>query len=194
MQNDFGETDVVVDLFYHIHKAYAGKHSVFDNMKTTDTIIAFFPCVRFSDQAMLQYRCENHGMKNYTDIQKLDYSLQHHAELQVLYELITQLFIICLRKNIPLIVENPYSVFHYLKNYFPIKPKVIDKNRRGRGDYYKKPTQYWFVNCEPKCNTIFEGQPITENKTIRKTHNTTERSLISPEYANRFIREFIIDA
>ena len=113
----------------------------------------------------------------------------------LMYEKITKLAIICLRKNFSLIIENPYSTDHYLKQYWAIPCTFIDKDRSTRGDYYKKPTQYWFINCKPKYNMILE--PYTWNldkkKTIEKTSSKTERSMIAPEYANRFIREFILE-
>ena len=40
---------------------------------------------------------------------------------------------------------------------------------------------------------ILEPQVWYEKKIISKVNNKTERSLISKDYANRFIREFIID-
>ena len=100
------------------------------------------------------------------------------------------------RKGIPLIIENPYSSQHYLMNYWAIKPKIIDTNRHATGDYMKKPTSYWFIGIEPKCNLIFE--PINYKKRI--THNglfgskncQVQRSIISKDYANRFIREYIL--
>ena len=98
----------------------------------------------------------------------------------------------CLRRNIPLIIENPYSTTHYLVKYFPIKAKVIDMDRTQRGDYFEKPTQYFFINREPSQNMIWEAQVWHDKKIVNDTHNTTERSMISKDYANRFIREFII--
>ena len=40
---------------------------------------------------------------------------------------------------------------------------------------------------------ILGAYTINNKKTISNTHNKTERSLISKEYANRFIREFILE-
>ena len=37
----------------------------------------------------------------------------------------------------------------YLKANFVIPPTMVDNNRMLRGDYYVKPTAYWFINCEP---------------------------------------------
>ena len=40
--NDFGQTNYVIDLFNEIDKAYENKESIFDNIKRTDLILAFF--------------------------------------------------------------------------------------------------------------------------------------------------------
>lgn len=50
LQNNFGETDHVIDLFEQIDNAYYGQPSVFDNITPDDLIIAFFPCIFFSQQ------------------------------------------------------------------------------------------------------------------------------------------------
>lgn len=57
----------------------------------------------------------------------------------------------------------------------------------------KKPTQYWFINCEPKNNLIFEPQFIKRPLKREKDLSTVQRSMINPEYANRFIREYILE-
>ena len=192
IQDEFGETDYVCDLFVDIECAYDNKESIFDDISSEDTIIAFFPCVRFEDQIQMAFRGTQFQMKNWSDEQKLENDIKLHRELSDLYETITKLAIVCIRKNIPLIIENPYSTTHYLTKYWAIPSKVIDKDRRTRGDYYQKPTQYWFINCEPKYNMILEPQIWHKTKTVENISNKTERSLISKEYANRFIREFII--
>ena len=56
----------------------------------------------------------------------------------------------------------------------------------------KKPTQFFFVNLNAQHNFIFEPLTFKETKNVEKLHGK-ERSEIDPEYANRFIREFIID-
>lgn len=195
IQNEFNETDNVIDLYKEIEKAYDYEPSIFDNVSTEDYIIAFFPCIRFEDQIQMHFRGTAVQYKNYTDIQKLENDLKFHKELSELYELITKLALICLKRNFKLIIENPYSTTHYLTKYWAIPSKVIDKDRTLRGDYYEKPTQYWFINCEPKYNMIFEAYTwnADKKKIISNTHNKTERSMIAPDYANRFIREFILD-
>lgn len=192
MQNEFLETDCQIDLFNEIYKSYEDKESVFDDIRQDDLIFSFFPCTRFEEQAQMHFRGIAFQMKKWTDEEKLENDLILHRELSELYELVTKLAIICIRRKIPLIIENPYSATHYLTKYWAIPYSILDKDRTVRGDYYKKPTQYWFINCKPQQNMILEAYTMQEKKTIEYTHSKTERSLISSEYANRFIREFIL--
>lgn len=105
--------------------------------------------------------------------------------------------------------SNGESLFRraFLRRYWCYSPAVIDRDRRDSGDYFKKPTQYWFLNCEPQNNLIFE--PISYNaieckdtiRTMTKEHCVktgtdnvkTARSMIHPQYADRFIRQYILD-
>lgn len=171
-----------------------GGATFFDNIKESDYVLAFFPCTRFEAKVPLIARAEGYGMDKWDNVRKLEYSRKIVSELNHNYQLITKLFIICDRKHLQLILENPYSHPHFLIDYFPIKPKIIHNDRSIYGDYFKKPTQYWFYNCEPKDNFFFENlqTPGHMMKTIEKTSNKIQRSMISPTYANRFIREFIM--
>lgn len=190
--NDFGETDNIIDLYAEIEKSYGGGSSIFDKIKSNDLIFAFFPCIRFENQILLHFRGDELHLREKSIKEKLLNDMKLQEELTHNYMLITKLVLVCLEKNIPLIIENPYSTQHYLYTHWALKPKVVDMNRRLRGDHYVKPTQYFFVNCEPKNNFIFEPQVL---KKIKKSNEerTVERSMISKEYANRFIREFILE-
>lgn len=159
--------------------------------------MAFFPCTRFEAQILLWFRGDARFQKTWTNEQKLEYCLNLHTELHQNYCLISKIVIVLQRKGIPLIIENPYSTQHYLTNYWCIKPKVIDRDRHETGDYFIKPTQYWFIGIEPKNNLIVEQ---VNYKKLRNSNSMgfnknreRDRSMISPDYANRFIREFIID-
>lgn len=192
--NDFGETDKVMDLYKQIELGFNGGGSLFDKISKDDLIIAFFPCIRFENQMLLHLRGDAVQQKNWTLENKLANNLIFHKELYDNYCVITKLVIICLRKEIKLIIENPYSSQHYLQRYWCIKPKVLDLDRTLMGDWFKKPTQYWFINCEPLNQLLFD-EPIAsyEKKTIGNTHDQVERSMISPEYARRFIRTYIVE-
>lgn len=169
-------------------------------MNKDDIILAFFPCIRFEAQIILWYKGTSSQIKdNWNDEQKLENDIKLHTELHEFYCLITQLVILCLRKGLRLVIENPYTTQHYLTRYWALEPKVVDTNRRKRGDYQVKPTQYWFVNCEPERNFIFEPIQLVEYRThsgakARDGKSAqTMRSMIHPQYANRFIREHILD-
>ena len=204
--DDFGETDYKIDLFKEIETAYEGGESVFDSIKEEDQIIAFFPCVRFENQIMLAFRGQQYQQKDWTDKMKMEHDMNLLDELNYLYKLVNKLFIICMDRGIKLIVENPYSEEHFLRRYWCIQPSIIDRDRRERGDYFKKPTQYWFINRKPSNNLIFEAIPDNHVKCkdpirmMKKEHldcmgignKKIARSMIHPDYANRFIREFII--
>ena len=204
--NDFGETDYVIDLFEEIRGGYEGKPSIFDDIKDDDLIFAFFPCIRFENQCMLLFRWDNSGMKKWSDKQKMEYDMKLIDELRDYYILVNKLFIICIDRNLKIVMENPYSEEHFLRRYWCYKPAIIDKDRRDNGDYFAKPTQYWFLNVEPTFNFLLE--PIEYNNidckdTIRfmkKEHwegtgaknIKVARSMIHPQYANRFIRQYLI--
>lgn len=163
-------------------------------------ILAFFPCTRFEAIIPLWFRGEAQQQKNWNDFQKLSYSMDLHCELHRFYLLISKLVWIAKERNLKLIIENPYMQPHYLTTYWCIKPALIDKDRTENGDYYKKPTQFWFINCEPKENLVFEPIDYVPTNVIAKVKKEddisvkTQRSMIHPQYANRFIRQYILEA
>lgn len=199
ISNDFGETDYQIDLFKEIKCAYRCRSSIFDDISKEDMILAFFPCVRFEDQIQMAFRGMAYQCQKWSDEQKLKYDLKLHKELSNLYELVTKLAIVCLRKGVSLIIENPYSTTHYLVKYWAIPYTLLDMDRTQNGDYYEKPTQYWFINFRPKDNIVFEPLEYVKQKRVTAlkkdggVNDTVERSLIHPQYANRFIRQFIIE-
>ena len=190
-------------MFAEIENGYDGKPSIFDNIKQSDVILAFFPCIRFENQIMLAFRGQSHGMEKWTYKDKMIHCMKLLDELNHYYKVVNKMFIICIDRGLKLIVENPYSEEHFLRRYWCLLPAIIDRDRRRNGDYVKKPTQYWFVNCEPQNNILFEQMEYTEphliewmskenaNKMGAKT-NKQARSMIHPQYANRFIRQFIL--
>lgn len=204
--NNFGETDCVIDLFEEIRGGYEGKPSIFDNITKDDLILAFFPCVRFENQIMLSFRGQAYQQKKWTLEQKMEHDMKLLDEVNDMYKLVNKLFILCIRRGLRLVMENPYSEEHFLRRYWCFLPAVIDRDRRENGDYYKKPTQYWFLNIEPANNLIWEAIPyhaieckdairMATKADFEKTGAKSKkeaRSMIHPDYANRFIRQFLI--
>ena len=198
IQNNFGETDHVVDLFKQIEDAYEGKPSIFDNIRKGDLIMAFFPCIYFSSNNTLHFDGSwiTYHQRGMTELEINDAILERGRQRQYFYEILLKLFSVCTMKGLRLIVENPYATHHYLHANFPYKPNLIDYDRRRRGDYFKKPTQYFFHNCEPTYGESFQ-QP-KEVKNVKQLSGgkgglcNEERSLISPDYARNFICDFIL--
>ena len=192
IENQFGQTDYQIDLFKEIRGGYNKESSIFDNIKKDDIILAFFPCIRFTDNILLSFRGDNAGFADFSDVKKLEYSKTLSQEQSYFYNLFCEMFIVAIEKDLKLIVENPYNSQSYLTMHFPIKPSIIDVDRSRRGDYYKKPTQFWFVNCKPTNNFIFGREKCNLlNKSVRQSRGI-QRSLMHPDYANRFIREFVL--
>lgn len=206
IKNEYGETDKVIDLFSEIEKAYSTmtsdkrQASVFDNINSSqDLIFAFFPCIYFCEKNQNFFELNANNFKGWSNEKKIAYALDRNEKRNYFYQLILKLYFICSAKKIRLIIENPYSPLHYLAKNFP-PPSLIDKNRTLRGDVFKKPTQYWYLNCEPTLGETLTPRKQSEIKTIRKTKTKgkrtgecdRERSEISPLYAHNFICDFIL--
>ena len=200
IQNEFGETDYVIDLFKEIDNAYDNKPSIFDNITSNDLIMAFFPCIYFTGSTNpVLFTLGHNNYKNLTLREKLDKIIQRGKDRQYFYEMIQKMVGVCLLRNLRLIIENPWSTngAHYLKDNFFKNPDLIDNNRTLRGDDFVKPTGYWFFNCEPTFGCSFE--PNKNHNIIFKCKPSkmggvcsTERSMINPKYARNFICDFIL--
>lgn len=195
IRNDFNQTDFICDLFNEIEDCYSGNSSIFDKFDKYDLLFVFFPCTRFENQAQLLFRGEQFQDRDKNDTFLLKRNIDLHNELNRLYCLVSKLALICYSRGLRCIIENPFSTSHYLTRYWCLKPAVIDKNRLQRGDRFIKPTQYWFINCEPEDNFVLEPVQLFMGKVncICSIRNKVDRSLITSSYAKRFINEFILD-
>lgn len=189
--DDYGETDRRIDLFGQIEEAYKGSPSIFDGIEGGDLIFAFFPCIRFNKLFLMHIQQTAKQYKKHGDLEKCEDVIRMHDEINSYFKLITKLVAVCLKKGLRLIIENPYSADHYLVRYWPFLPKIIDTNRREMGDYYEKPTQFYFFNLEPEENLLFD-EPIAHHQKRRVIEvDQRTKSEISPDYARRFIRRYL---
>ena len=197
IQNNFGQTDHTDDLFQAIEDAYDGKPSLFDRITPDDLIMAFFPCIYFSalSQMCFYWGCINYRTK--TVHEKTDMILERSKNREKFFALAVKMLATAQERGLRLIMENPWSEQTYLKANFVLPPALVDMDRTKRGDYFTKPTAYWYINCEPT-----SGKSYQRNKE-HKTHDSTrgssvagicseERSMISPDYARNFICDFIL--
>lgn len=197
ISNYFGKTDVIVDLFYEIEKAYDNIESIFDAMSKKDLIIAFFPCTYFSGISQMGCLLSNLGYVGLEDFEKVERIMERfekrHQYLMVLSKLV---YIACKRK-LRLIIENPYRE-SYLLYYFMKSPDYTDFDRAMRGDMFTKPTNYWFFNCHPtNLQTYQRPKRLRKimsigNGRLYKQNGNIERSLMTSDYAKNFIKDKIL--
>ena len=200
IQNNFGETDHVVDLFQAIEDAYDGKPSLFDNVGGEDLILAFFPCIESSCVAQFWFSLDQKNIRQWDNTKKkFDYMITKNESRSYMFGLLYKMCGVAMMRGLRLIFENPWAMNTYLKqNVFLKEPSVIDNDRTRRGDFYSKPTAYWFFNCNPTYGASFQ-QPKEIKKSVihckpsgKKGLCSEERSMISPDYARNFICDFII--
>jgi hypothetical protein len=204
IQNNFGETDNVIDLFNEIDTEYKQQTTnnkqqttVFDMITQDDLIVAFYPCIYFCAMSQMAFYLGYTNYRKLNDIQKIKKILERSDKRKEFFDRLLKFVSVCLSKNIRMIFENPWSEQTYLKANFLKAPDVVDMNRMERGDFYKKPTAYWFWNCEPTYG--FSRQNDKKQKTIMKAKCgihagicSEERSLISSDYARNWICDFVI--
>jgi hypothetical protein len=200
IQNNFGETDHTDDLFAAIEDAYDGKPSLFDNITPDDLIMAFFPCIEFSCVAQFWYSLDQKNIRTWEDNKdKFDYMLEKNNRRAYMFGLLYKMCGVAIMRKLRLVFENPWAMNTYLKqNVFLKEPSVIDTDRTRRGDYYTKPTAYWYFNCEPTSGVSFQKPKEVRKNIIHCKPSgkaglcSEERSMISPDYARNFICDFII--
>lgn len=229
IQDNFGETDHVVDLFAEIEKAYEGGASIFDKMTSEDLIMAFFPCIRFYS-VMEQMQHEDFydaSQRKRKDFGTPEYYTRKWEVLRRLsqerfefYDLALKLTAVMQIRGLRMIAENPYHPTNFTNHFWFARISLIDRDRTRRGDYYRKPTAYWYINCELTHGETIQPTPRKDVRTItagsgaqrsaasaRKAGGNmakyvehvsdtgvcdTDRSMISPDYARNFICDFVI--
>jgi len=198
IKNEFGETDLVCDLFRQIDNDYYGCDSIFRRMSPDQLIMAFFPCIYFNEHNEMYFCATSYNLRNLSPAAKIRTIIERSEKRQEYYKRVLQLIAICEARRLKLVIENPYNPHHFWRYNFPNYPRVIDMDRTLRGDYFKKPTQYIFVGFLPGNGKSIEK--IHKRKYIEECKSSpvsgmcsSERSMISPEYAHNFICDFILN-
>ncbi len=214
IQNNFGETNHVIDLFDEIEKGYAGKPSLFDGISKDDLIMAFFPCIKFCNIADYNQRLAQEAWRRWgMDIHRIYELLKKHSdERYFFYQKALKLHACVEFNGLRMIMENPWHEANYTNYFWFMRPQVIDKDRTRRGDLFVKPTAYWFTGCEPTYGESFQQTPTKNIKRIGMTSQwrdkgsgrtyakgsgkaglcSEERSMISSDYARNFICDFVL--
>lgn len=200
IQNNFGQTDHVIDLFAEIEAAYDGRPSVFDRVAKTDLVLAFFPCIYFCamSQVAMSFACRNYAKLSVKE--KAEAILKRSQNREAFFRLAVKMFAVAMGRGIRLIMENPWTAQTFLKVNFVLPPALVDMDRTRRGDYFRKPTAYWFLNCEPCHGETYTPTPKNKIKRVSQMKRgeraglcSEERSMIAPQYAHNFICDFILN-
>ena len=167
-------------------------------MSSDDLILAFFPCIYFETMSNMYFSLDTHNNEHKPTYERIQDAMERLEKRTYFHMLLYKLSFIAEYDKLKLIIENPATTPSYLigtQNF--MRPTIIDKNRMERGDYFQKPTAYWFFNLEPT-----HGFSKQNDKTKRIILNSKsakeaglcseERSMISPDYARNFICDFIL--
>ena len=196
IQNNFGETDYVVDLFAEIEAAFDGGGKIFNAIGKDDLVMAFFPCIYFESLSMMNFSWTAINYKKKTKLEALDLIIKRAKDRYDMYVRLLKLCGCVEQRGLRLIIENPWAMQHYLKQgNFLQSPSLVDYDRSMRGDAFKKPTAYWFFNCEPTHGRSFQprkAESVLSKPGAKNGICSEERSMISPDYARNFICDFII--
>ena len=216
IQNNFGETDHVIDLFSEIERGFEGMESIFDTITPDDLILAFFPCIKFCNIAEYNQRsAQEKWRKDGMDVHRIYELLKKESdERYKFYQLALKMHGAVEFNGLRMIMENPWHITNYTSYFWFMKPTVIDTDRTRRGDFFTKPTAYWFTNCEATEGFTFQPTPKDKIKHVGMTRAfrdakkgkvyetakgssqsglcSEERSMISPDYARNFICDFIL--
>jgi hypothetical protein len=202
------------DLFQAIEDAYEGKPSLFDNITPDDLILAFFPCIKFCNIAEYNQRnAQEKWRRNGMDIHRIYELLKKESdERYYFYQICLKMHAVVEFKGLRMIMENPWNETNYTNFFWFKRVTIIDRDRTKRGDYFKKPTGYWFTNCTPTDGHSYQQTPSQlikrtgigmTSKELENARNiakgssksglcSEERSMISPDYARNFICDFIL--
>ena len=170
---------------------------IFNNVSKDDLIIAFFPCVYFCATSQMNFYFNSVNNRCKQPKERAETVLKRSANREKFFKLAVKMISCAEQRGLRLIMENPWSEQTFLKGNFVYPPSLVDNDRTMRGDYFKKPTAYWFIGCEPTY-----GKSIQRDKKVKRIMDarsskeagvcSEERSMISPDYARNFICDFVL--
>jgi len=189
IENNFNETDHVIDIFKEIDKYFYGLSNLFDTFNDNDFIIAFFPCTYFSVQNNLIWNRQLKAFRKWDDDRINKYIDNRKQKRKIYYDYFTKFESIIKSKNLKCILENPYTNNYLLQ--FTL-PNIIIQNRIEYGDNRKKPTMFYTYNFNPYYNHIERLYTNKPKELHNKTAKGIKRSLIQKEFAYNILKIFIL--
>lgn len=159
--------------------------------------MAFFPCIYFCCLSQMDMSWTAKNYRKMSGREATDKILERSHNREQYFALLVKMLQVARERGLRLIFENPYSMQTFLKNGFVLSPAVVDNDRKTRGDYFTKPTAYWYINCDPTNGRSFQA-PAEKKRLMWEKPNpqaglcSEERSMIHPDYARNFICDFIL--
>ena len=95
IQDDFNQTDHIIDLFHEIDSAYQGGKSIFDEMSSEDLIVAFYPCIYFCDASQCAFRISHINYRSLSFDEKIEKILERNINRSVFYERLVKFVCVC---------------------------------------------------------------------------------------------------
>ena len=135
---------------------------------------------------------KNFGTEEYY-IQKWDVLRRFSQERFYFYDLALKMTAVVQTKGLRMIVENPWHPVNFTNHFWFVRTSYIDKDRTRRGDYYRKPTAYWFINCEQTYGNTCQPtrkdlvKTITSGSCAANTRRKMKNILDKDELDARFI-------
>ena len=112
-----------------------------------------------------QKKCENFGSEEYYN-RKWQVLRRYSQERFYFYDLALKLTAIIQIKKLRMIMENPWHPTNFTNHFWFMRTTIIDNDRTKRGDYFKKPTAYWYVNCHPTYGETYQPTPREKIKRV----------------------------
>lgn len=190
IDNQFGQTDYQMDLFQEIESCFDGKPSVFDRFTARDFVFAFFPCTYFSScsQVSFSFDCKHYWKKSVIEAARI--MLERNYMRSYYFGVLLKLVAIVIDRKLPFAFENPWAGNTFLKGNFSFVPSVVHWDRSLYGDFFRKPTAYWFFNFK---FPFFPPTPVARKRTFTiHQKKGIERSLISQDYSDIFVDHYIL--
>lgn len=148
---------------------------MFDTFTPDDIILAFFPCIKFCS-VMEQMQHEDFydsSQKKAKDFGSPEYYKRKWNTLRRLsqdrfyfYDIALKLTAVIQIRGLRMIIENPWHPTNFTNHFWFLRTSLIDNDRTRRGDYFRKPTAYWFVNCEPTHGETWQPTPKDKIRSI----------------------------
>lgn len=186
IENQYGETDIITDLFQAIENG-----TIKDYIQGSNFVMCFFPCTWFSDMNDLIIRGNQYQMQKLQPEEKKKISRERKEKQKTAAKTLLKLIAIAEEIKIPMIIENPNSVFIDKL----LKGIPYELHKRGRyGDYFTKPTRYYFIGditIAPFMETMKNELHLTIDQMRKNERNCKRklaRSIISEMYIDNLIR------